>query len=304
MSMPQILLLGADGQLGTELRRSLAGQGEVVAATLSGTVAGAACETADFSQPDTLPALLERVAPDIVVNAAAYTAVDGAEQEIELLSRINAEAPDVLAAACAARGASFVHYSTDYVFDGQGSRPYLEGDSTAPLGVYRASKLARETGVLAAGGGHMIFRTAWVYAAHSHNFMRTMLRVGAERDELRVVADQVGTPTPAALLADVTAQALRATPERSGLWHLTPTGQTSWHGFAEAIFEGAVARGLLARAPRVEAIATADYPTPAARPAWSVLDCGALQRDFGIALPDWRAGLAATLDELAAAGTT
>jgi dTDP-4-dehydrorhamnose reductase len=156
--------------------------------------------------------------------------------------------------------------------------------------------------VLSSGARHMVFRTAWVYAAHSHNFLRTMLRAGAERDTLRVVADQVGTPTPAALLADVTAQALRvdaAAP--SGLWHLTPTGQASWHDFAEAIFEGAVARGLLARAPRVEAIATADYPTPAARPAYSVLDCGALQRDFGIVLPDWREGLSATLDELAAA---
>ncbi|HTM70067.1 MAG TPA: dTDP-4-dehydrorhamnose reductase [Luteimonas sp.] len=299
---PRILLLGADGQLGTELRRSLAAQGELVAATLSGTLDGVACETADFSLPDTLPALLGRVAPDIVVNAAAYTAVDRAEQEVELVFRINAEAPDVLAAACASRGAMFVHYSTDYVFDGQGTRPYREDDTTSPLGVYGASKLAGEIAVLSSGARHMIFRTAWVYAAHSHNFLRTMLRVGAERDTLRVVADQVGTPTPAALLADVTAQALRvdaAAP--SGLWHLTPTGQASWHGFAEAIFDGAVARGLIARAPKVEAITTADYPTPAARPAYSVLDCGALQRDFGIVLPDWREGLSATLDELAAA---
>jgi dTDP-4-dehydrorhamnose reductase len=299
---PRILLLGADGQLGTELRRSLAAQGELVAATLSGTIDGAACETADFSLPDSLPALLGRVAPDIVVNAAAYTAVDRAEQEVELVFRINAEAPDVLAVACATRGATFVHYSTDYVFDGQGTRPYREDDTTSPLGVYGASKLAGEIAVLSSGARHMVFRTAWVYAAHSHNFLRTMLRAGAERDTLRVVADQVGTPTPAALLADVTAQALRvdaAAP--SGLWHLTPTGQASWHDFAEAIFEGAVARGLLARAPRVEAIATADYPTPAARPAYSVLDCGALQRDFGIVLPDWREGLSATLDELAAA---
>jgi dTDP-4-dehydrorhamnose reductase len=298
---PRILLLGADGQIGTELRRSLAGRGELVAATLSGTVGGTRCETADFSQPDTLPPLLDRIAPDIVVNAAAYTAVDRAEQEVELVFRINAEGPDVLATACAARGAAFVHYSTDYVFDGQGTRPYLEGDSTAPLGVYGASKLAGEIAVLSSGARHMVFRTAWVYAAHSQNFLRTMLRVGAERDALRVVADQVGTPTPAALLADVTARVLRADAAPSGLWHLTPTGQASWHGFAEAIFEGAVARGLLPRAPRVEAITTAEYPTPAARPAYSVLDCGALQRDFGIALPDWRTGLAATLDELAKA---
>lgn len=298
---PRILLLGADGQLGTELRRSLATQAELVAATLSGTLDGGACETADFSQPDTLPALLARTAPDVVVNAAAYTAVDRAEQEVELVFRINAEAPDVLAAACAARGATFVHYSTDYVFDGQGTRPYREDDTTSPLGVYGASKLAGEIAVLSSGARHMILRTAWVYAAHSQNFLRTMLRVGAGRDTLRVVADQVGTPTPAALLADVTAQALRADAAPSGLWHATPTGQASWHAFAQAIFEGAVARGLLPRAPQVEAITTADYPTPAARPAYSVLDCGALQRDFGIVLPDWRAGLAATLDALAEA---
>ncbi len=300
MNAPRILLLGADGQLGTELRRSLGGRGDLVAATRSGRLGDAACETADFSRPGTLPALLERVAPGIVVNAAAHTAVDRAEQEVELAFRINAEAPDVLAAACAARDARFVHYSTDYVFDGQGTRPYREDDTTSPLGVYGASKLAGEVAVRSSGARHMVFRTAWVYAAHSHNFLRTMLRAGAERDVLRVVADQVGTPTPAALLADVTADALRRENDAlSGLWHLTASGQTSWHGFAEAIFEGAVARGLLARAPKVEAIPTADYPTPAARPAYSVLDCSALQRDFGIALPDWRAGLAATLDELA-----
>ena len=301
MSAPRILLLGADGQLGTELRRSLrASGGELVAATLSGAIGGTACETADFSRPDMLPALLERIAPDVVVNAAAYTAVDRAEQDVELAFRVNAEAPDVLAAACAARGARFVHYSTDYVFDGQGTRPYREDDPTAPLGVYGASKLAGEVAVRSSGARHVIFRTAWVYAAHSHNFMRTMLRVGAERDVLRVVADQVGTPTPAALLADVTARVLRLDDAPSGLWHVTPAGQTSWHGFAEAIFAGAAARGLLPRAPKVEAIATADYPTPAARPAYSVLDCGALRRDFGIELPDWRSGLAATLDQLAA----
>lgn len=304
MSRPRILLLGAGGQLGSELRRSLSPLGEVVAATRSGTVGGAPCEVADLADPDTLPALLARLAPDVLVNAAAYTAVDRAEQEVGLAFRVNAEAPDVLAAACAARGATLVHYSTDYVFDGQAARPYREGDDTAPLGVYGASKLAGEVAVLTSGARHMVFRTAWVYAAHSANFMGTMLRLGAERDVVRVVADQVGTPTPAALLADVTARALRADPAPAGLWHLTPTGQTSWHGFAAAIFEGALARGLLPRAPKVEAITTADYPTPAARPAYSVLDCGALQRDFGIVLPDWRASLAATLDELAAAAAT
>ncbi|MDQ2702759.1 MAG: dTDP-4-dehydrorhamnose reductase [Pseudomonadota bacterium] len=294
----RILLLGADGQLGTELRRALAPLGELVSATLSGRVDDASCEAADFAQPASLRSLVERIAPDIVVNAAAHTAVDRAEQERELAFTINAEAPGVLARACAARDARLVHYSTDYVFDGRGTRPYREEDPTSPLGVYGKSKRAGELAVLESGARHLLFRTAWVYAAHSSNFLRTMLRVGAERDELRVVADQVGTPTPAALIADVTAQALQSDPQRSGLWHLTPLGQTSWHGFAEAIFAGAFERSLLSRRPRVEAIATADYPTPAARPAYSVLDCSALQHDFDIQLPDWRDGLSATLDAL------
>ena len=297
--MKRILLLGANGQLGSELRRSLAPLGEIVAATRSGRVDDTECEAADFADPQSLQPLVERVAPDIVVNAAAHTAVDRAEQERDLAFAINAEAPEVLARACAARDARLVHYSTDYVFDGRGTRPYREDDPTSPLGVYGHSKRAGELAVLGGSARHLLFRTAWVYAAHSHNFLRTMLRVGAERDELRVVADQVGTPTPAALIADVTARALQGDPQRSGVWHLTPTGQTSWHGFAEAIFEGAVARGLLARRPKVEAITTADFPTPATRPAYSVLDCTALQRDFGIHLPDWREGLAQTLDRLA-----
>jgi dTDP-4-dehydrorhamnose reductase len=298
----RVLLLGADGQLGTELRRRLAPLGELVAATRDGTLDDGRCEAADFSEPGTLPALVARVAPDVVVNAAAHTAVDRAEQERDLSFRLNAEAPAALAAACRDRGARFVHYSTDYVFDGRGTRPYREDDPTAPLGVYGASKLAGEEAVRASGADAMIFRTAWVYASHNHNFLRTMLRVGAERDELRVVADQVGTPTPAALIADVTARALRHATGRSGTWHVTPAGQTSWHGFAEAIFAGAVARGLLARAPKVHAITTVDYPTPAARPGYSVLDTGKLQRDFGIGLPDWRDGLDRVLDELARAG--
>lgn len=297
-SSPRILLLGADGQLGTELRRSLAPL-DVACATLSGGIEGRACERADFGDPGSLPALVERVAPDIVVNAAAHTAVDRAESERDLAWRINADAPGALADACARRGAWLVHYSTDYVFDGRGTRPYREDDATDPLGVYGASKLAGEEAIREAGAPHLVFRTAWVYAAHSHNFLRTMLRLGAERDVLRVVADQVGTPTPAPLIADVTAQVLGRLPRTSGTWHLTATGQTSWHGFAEAIFAGAVARGLLTRAPRIEPIATADYPTPAARPAYSVLDTARLRADFGIALPSWQDGLGRVLDQLA-----
>ena len=298
--MRRILLLGADGQVGTELRSSLAPLGEIVAATLDGTLGGDACEAADFAQPGSLQALVERIAPDIVVNAAAHTAVDRAEQEPALAFAINAQAPGVLARACAARDAMFVHYSTDYVFDGSGTRPYREDDHTSPLGVYGHSKRAGEVAVLESGVRHVIFRTAWVYAAHSHNFLRTMLRLGAERDSLRVVADQVGTPTPAGLIASMTASALQVDAPRSGLWHLTPLGQASWQGFAEAIFDGAVARGLLLHRPDVVAITTAEYPTPAARPGYSVLDCSAVQRDFNIALPDWRVALGQVLDQLQA----
>ncbi len=287
-----ILLLGANGQLGQELRRALAPLGTIVATTRSGALPdGSACEVADFDQPASLAALLDRVQPTVVVNAAAYTAVDRAESDRDAAFRANAEAPGVLAQWCAQAGVPLVHYSTDYVFDGQGTRPYREDDSTAPLGVYGASKLAGEQAIRAAGGRHLIFRTAWVYASHSANFLRTMLRVGAERDVLRVVADQVGTPTPAALIADVTAQALQHDGALSGTWHLTAKGETSWHGFAEAIFAEAVATGVLPRAPKVEAITTAEYPTPAKRPAYSHLDVAKLEQDFGVVLPSWQDGL-------------
>lgn len=295
----RILLFGANGQVGHELRRSLASLGEVVATTRSGAFEdGTACERADFDAPAALPALIERIAPDIVVNAAAYTAVDKAESDRDAAFRVNAEAPARIAEACAARGAWLVHYSTDYVFDGSGARPYREDDATAPLGAYGASKLAGEDAIRASGAPHRIFRTAWVYAAHGRNFMRTMLRLAAERGELRVVADQRGTPTPAALIADVTAAALAQPLVPSGLWHLTAVGETSWHGFAEAIVADAHARGLLPRMPRVVPIATADYPTPAKRPAYSVLDTTRLRSDFGIDPPTWREGLHDVLDNL------
>lgn len=295
-----VLVLGANGQVGTELRRALAGQ-NVLAATRSGRLPdGTACAQADFDQPQDLPALLERLRPQVVVNAAAWTAVDKAESEPEAAFRANAEAPGVIARWCAAAGVPLLHYSTDYVFDGQGRAPYRPDQATAPLGVYGASKRAGEEAIAAAGGHYLIFRTAWVYAAHGHNFLRTMLRLGAERDTLGVVADQIGTPTPAALIADITEQVLAQPPRQSGIWHLTAHGQTSWHGFAEAIFQGAVERGLLARAPRVNPIATADYPTPARRPAYSCLDTTSLEKDFAVVLPTWKDGLAKVLDDIAA----
>ena len=295
-----VLVFGGNGQVGQELLRALAPLGQVIATTRSGLLPdGSTCEVADFSHPESLVLLLDRLQPAIVVNAAAYTAVDRAEQDVEAAFAVNAQAPGVIAHWCAAHGVPMVHYSTDYVFDGEGVVPYRDEDATAPLGVYGTSKRDGEEAVRAAGGRHLIFRTAWVYASHGANFLRTMLRLGAERDELRVVADQIGTPTPAALIADVTAQALQHPGQLSGTWHLTASGQTSWHGFAEAIFAEAVAAGVLAKAPTVQAITSAEYPTPARRPAWSVLDNRRLQQDFGIILPTWQEGLHRVVGEIA-----
>jgi len=297
----RILLFGGNGQVGTELQRTLAPLGELVVATRAGiSPNGDAGVAVDFNAPQSLPAVVDAVAPDVVVNAAAYTAVDRAEGDAAAAFRVNAEAPERIAAACAARGARLVHYSTDYVFDGSGTRPYREDDPVAPLGVYGASKLAGEQAIQASDADYMIFRTAWVYAAHGQNFLRTMLRLGAERDELRVVDDQVGAPTTAGLIAQVTAQALAQRPLESGLWHLVAAGQASWRGFAEAIFAGAHERGLLQRIPGVVPIATSDYPTPAKRPAFSVLDTTRLQQDFGIRPAAWQDGLGSVLDRMAA----
>jgi dTDP-4-dehydrorhamnose reductase len=294
----KILLLGANGQVGHELRRSLAPMGEVVAATRSGALPdGRQGEAVDFHQPGTLASLVARVAPDAVVNAAAYTAVDQAEDDRDAAFRVNADAPGLLAQACAARGIPFVHYSTDYVFDGKGSRPYREDDATAPLGVYGASKRAGELAVLAAGGAPLILRTSWVYGAHGHNFLRTMLRLAAERDELRVVADQLGTPTAACLVADTTARLLALGGQAQGVLHLTAAGGTSWHGFAEAIVAGATARGLLARAPRVVPVTTAGFPTRAARPAYSRLSVAKLESLLG-PMPAWEQGVDRVLDRM------
>lgn len=298
----KLLLFGGNGQVGTELRRSLGGIGNVVVATRDGRLAnGIPCETADFNTPESLAAVIERVAPDVVVNAAAYTAVDAAEDDAPAAFRANAESPQVIAEACSRRDTLLVHYSTDYVFDGFGSRPYREDDAVSPLGVYGASKLAGEIAIRDSGARHLIFRTAWVYASHGRNFLRTMLRLASERDELRVVADQIGSPTPAALIADVTAHVLAQSPKESGLWHLTSGGQASWHGFAEEIMTQAFIRRLLPRKPHITPISTADYPTRAARPAYSVLGCGRLESEFGVTLPRWQDALGDVLDGLSPA---
>jgi dTDP-4-dehydrorhamnose reductase len=311
----KILLLGANGQLGRTFldHGGLAERGDLLAATRDGAlVDGGHGEIADLSMPESLPALLDRVQPDVIVNAAAYTAVDRAEQEEALATRVNGEAVGVIGQWAAARGALVVHYSTDYVFDGRQSQPYQVDAATGPLGAYGRSKLAGELALRNSGADHLIFRTAWVYAAHGQNFLRTMLRLGAERDELRVVADQHGAPTDTSLIVDASLAALdrwlAASPvERRalrGTHHLVASGATTWHGFASAIFTHAVSRGLLARAPRVQPIATADYPTPARRPAWSLLDNQAFQRRFAFSLPDWRDGLDLTMAELARSAAT
>lgn len=293
----KLLLIGANGQVGHELRRSLAPLGEVIATTRSGQLpGGGACLPLDLAEAGAAARTIHEQRPDLVVNAAAYTAVDRAEDEPASAFRINAEAPADIARACAALTIPLVHYSTDYVFDGTGTRPYREDDPTAPLGVYGASKLAGERAIRDSGCAHLILRTAWVYGLHGHNFLKTMLRLAAERDALRVVDDQIGTPTPAWLIADVTARLLRDGLRVRGVRHLTAAGRTSWHGFASAIVEQAHARGLLARAVPVHAIATADFPTRARRPAFSVLDCAALTQDLREPLPDWNAALAATLE--------
>ncbi len=292
----KLLLLGGNGQVGSELRRSLAPLGELVVTTRSGRLPdGVVCESLDLDRLDDIQALIDRVDPDVVVNATAHTAVDRAEQEPDAAHRANGQAPARMAAACAALGATLVHFSTDYVFDGSATQPYREGDATSPVGVYGASKLAGEDAIRASGARHLILRTAWVYALHGQNFLRTMLRVGAERDELRVVADQRGSPTPAWLIADCTADILAHGIRESATRHLVTTGETSWHGFAEAIFSKAVATGVLLRAPRVVPITTADYPTPARRPAYSVLDTSSLAAEYGLRLPAWEQALDATL---------
>jgi dTDP-4-dehydrorhamnose reductase len=292
----KILLLGGNGQVGYELHRSLAPLGEIVVTTRSGELPdGGRCEVLDMYAPETIEPLLDRIAPDVVVNATAHTAVDRAEDEPELATRANAEAPGRIAEACAKRQSTLIHYSTDYVFDGQGVRPYREDDPTAPLGVYGASKLAGEQAIAHSGASHLILRTAWVYANRGNNFLRTMLRLGSEREELRVVADQRGCPTPAWLIADVTAAVLKQGLRQSGIRHLVAGGETTWHGFAEAIFDEAHALGLIARKPRVLPITTADYPTRARRPEYSVLDTHLLRIEYSLDLPDWRQALTATL---------
>lgn len=293
------LLFGADGQVGFELQRSLSAQGEVIATSRSGRLPGGLeAEPIDLAQPGRAAALVRRLRPRWVVNAAAYTAVDRAEDEEALAMRVNAEAVGEIARACAEIGAGLLHYSTDYVFAGDDPRPRREDDPVAPINAYGRSKLAGETAIVAGGCRYVILRTSWIYAGRGHNFLRTLLRLAGERAELRVVADQIGAPTPARWLAEVSALILRAPPAASGIWHASADGQCSWCDFAEAIVHDAHAAGLLPRVPRVVPIGSRDYPTRALRPAFSRLECTRLYADFAIAPLPWRQGLRQVLGEL------
>ena len=296
----KILLFGKGGQVGWELQRSLAPLGELVAVDFDSTdLCG------NFADPEGIARTVRSIAPDVIVNAAAHTAVDKAESEPGFARTLNATSPGVLADEAQKLGAWLVHYSTDYVFDGSGAAPRREDAPTAPLSVYGTTKLEGEQAVTRCAR-HLIFRTSWVFAARGANFAKTMLRLARERDSLSVIADQIGAPTGAELLADVTAHALRTVTGRpdgdalAGVYHLVAGGQTSWHGFACHVLEYARAKGIeLKVAPEaVKAITTAEYPTPARRPLNSRLDTTRLRETFGLHIPDWRIAVDRMLDEI------
>jgi dTDP-4-dehydrorhamnose reductase len=294
----KILLFGKTGQVGWELQRSLAPLGELVALdSASREMCG------DFSDPAELARTVRKIAPDVIVNAAAYTAVDKAESEPELARTVNALAPGALAEEALRLGAWLVHYSTDYVFDGGGDQPWRETDATAPLNVYGATKLEGEQLIQQSGCSHLILRTSWVYAARGGNFIRTMLKLAQERDSLNVIDDQVGAPTGADLLADVTAHAIRAAqqqPEVAGLYHLVAGGEVSWHGYARFVIDYAARSGVdIKVAPdAINAVPTSAFPTPARRPRNSRMDTAKLRQTFDLHLPDWRVGVARMLSEV------
>lgn len=296
----KILLTGANGQVGWELRRALAPLGEVLA--LGHRAGGISEPWLDLADAAALRACLAEHQPDLVVNAAAHTAVDRAESEPDLAQAVNADAPGLIANHLARHGGWLLHYSTDYVFDGSGDQPRGESAATGPLGVYGRSKLAGEAQIRASGCRHLILRTSWVHAARGGNFARTMLRLASQRDALRVVDDQIGAPTGAELIADVSAHVLRqalADASAAGTYHLCAGGETSWCGYARHVIDWGHHAGLPLRATSatVLGIATRDYPTPAARPLNSRLDTRRLRQRFGLTLPDWRLGVDRMLAE-------
>ncbi len=296
-----ILLLGANGQLGHQLSIELLALGPVNALTRA---------HADLSDPVHLRDALENATalfvPDVIVNAAAFTAVDKAETDTDQAMAVNAQSAAVLAEFAQSVGACLVHYSTDYVFDGSGTRPWAEGDAVAPMSVYGQTKHLGEQAIAKTCKKHLVLRTSWVVGSHGGNFLKTMLRLAAERDSLRVVADQVGVPTSTQLLADTTVALLRAMQganaddERWGMYHLAPAGETTWHGYAQHVVAGALARGakLKVGVKDVYPISTAEYPLTATRPLNSRLNTEKIQRTFGLSLPSWQQGVDAILDEL------
>ena len=293
----RILLTGSTGQVGSALLPQL---GEL------GTVAAPSTAEFDLSRPDTLGPKLDELQPDLIVNPAAYTAVDRAENERELSFRVNAGGPEAIANWASARGVPMVHFSSDYVFAGSGDRAHTEADATGPLSAYGASKLAGDVAVQSSGARHLIVRTSWVYSAYGSNFLRTIARLAGDRRELRVVADQVGAPTSARSVADVVTTILReraTNPARlfstdGGVVNVVCSGEASWHEFAVVIVEGLRSRGVSLRVDTILPIKTSDFPTNAVRPANSRLDLGRLRDDFGIATPHWRDALSVELDEL------
>lgn len=299
----KILLFGKNGQVGWELQRSLAPLGELVALDSQDRHAQSQHLCGDFTNLEGITQTIRDVAPDIIVNAAAHTAVDKAESEPELARTINALAPGILAQEAKRSGAWLIHYSTDYVFDGSGDVPWLETDVTGPLGVYGKTKLEGEEAILASGCKHLIFRTSWVYAARGGNFAKTMLKLAQERDSLNVINDQIGAPTGADLLADVTAHAMRTAlqrPDVSGLYHLVASGQTSWYGYASFIIDLARQAGVTTRvAPEaIQPVPTSAFPTPAKRPMNSRLNTSKLQNTFNLNLPHWQSGVTRLLAEI------
>jgi dTDP-4-dehydrorhamnose reductase len=293
----KILLLGKNGQLGWELQRALAPLGEVIALDrtgLNGLVG-------DLAELNGLRDTIRRVKPDVLVNAAAYTAVDRAEQEPDLAHLINAQAVQLMAEEMCRLNGWLLHYSTDYVFDGSGSRPWRESDTAAPLNVYGQSKRAGEEAIAASGCRHLIFRTSWVYGLHGNNFIKTILRLAREREQLSLIDDQVGAPTGADLLADVTAHALRSAesnPDLGGLYHLAAGGETSWFDYGCYLVDQARNHGAMLAVKAIAPIASQDYPVAAQRPLNSRLDTHKLQERFGLCLPHWQHGVSRLLQQI------
>ncbi|HBC82369.1 MAG TPA: dTDP-4-dehydrorhamnose reductase [Escherichia sp.] len=291
-----ILLFGKTGQVGWELQRALAPLGTVTAVDLKSTT-----YCGDFSNPEGVAETVRRVRPDVIVNAAAHTAVDKAETEREFAELLNATSVEAIAVEAEKLGAWLIHYSTDYVFPGTGETPWLETDAVAPLNVYGETKLAGEKAVQENCTKHLIFRTSWVYAGKGNNFAKTMLRLAKDRPELSVINDQFGAPTGAELLADCTAHAIRTAlhkPEVAGLYHLVASGTTTWHDFAALVFAEAKAAGMELAIEKLNAVPTSAYPTPARRPTNSRLNTEKFQRQFDLVLPDWQVGVKRMLDEL------